>query len=263
MKKLIFIFGVIMIATWLSPISAQNYYEQQWKLVKTQAEKGQYKSNLPTIKNIQKQAMKDKNFSELIKSLKAEFSIIKMTQDDDKNNTASQFFKDIDVAGQSFSKSEKLVLDLLKADYIKDHYDQNRWQINSRTNLDSQDLSQIETWSKLAYKNYLTKAYNDIFGQSAVLKSLQTSTYKSIFDSEYDAEYFPTILDWASNEYLEFLKNNSLFTKNELDINQKKITSLYDELIANNSGNAKLYFQTEKLDWQNITPKDKDRKSVV
>lgn len=257
MKKLIFIFGVIMIATWLSPISAQNYYEQQWKQVKTQAEKGQYKSNLPTIKNIQKQAMKDKNFSELIKSLKAEFSIIKMTQDDDKNNTASQFFKDIDVAGQSFSKSEKLVLDLLKADYIKDHYDQNRWQINSRTNLDSQDLSQIETWSKLAYKNYLTKAYSDIFGQSAVLKSLQTSTYKSIFDSEYDAEYFPTILDWASSEYLEFLKNNSLFTKNELDINQKKITSLYDELIANNSGNAKLYFQTEKLDWQNITPKDK------
>ncbi|MGV4414501.1 alpha-2-macroglobulin family protein [Chryseobacterium sp. T1] len=257
MKKLIFIFGFILMSAWLTPINGQNYYEQQWKLIKAQAEKGQYKSNLPAIKNIQKQAMKDKNLPELIKSLKAEFSIVKMTQDHDKNNTASQFFKDIDIAGQSFSKQEKLVLDILKANYIKDHYEQNRWQINTRTNLDSQDLTQIETWSKLAYKNYLTKAYGDIFGQSSVLKTISTNSYKSIFDSDYDAEYFPTILDWASSEYLEFMKNNGLFTKNELTINQKKITSLYDELITNNSGNAKLYFQTQKLDWQNITPKDK------
>ena len=55
--------------------------------------KGAYKSNLPIILDIQKQAMKENNAFELIRSLKAEFSIVNQTVDDDQNDDASQFLK--------------------------------------------------------------------------------------------------------------------------------------------------------------------------
>ncbi len=33
-----------------------------------------------------------------------------------------------------------------------DYYNEHSWEINGRTNMNSQDVSQIETWSKLDLK---------------------------------------------------------------------------------------------------------------
>nr|WP_316929364.1 alpha-2-macroglobulin family protein [Chryseobacterium daeguense] len=46
---------------------------------------------------------------------------------------------------------------------------------------------------------------------------------------------------------MDFLSNNGLFTKNELTENRKQIIIIFDELIAQNSGNSKLYFMHQKL----------------
>ncbi|WP_312323489.1 MG2 domain-containing protein, partial [Soonwooa sp.] len=71
-------------------------------------------------------------------------------------------------------------------------------------------------------------------------------------------EYFPTMLDWASTQYVRFLNDSNLFTKNELDANQPTIFLVYDDLITTNSGNAKLYFKSEKLAYQiQRNPNDK------
>lgn len=55
--------------------------------------KGAYKSNLPIILDIQKQAMKENNALQLIRSLKAEFNVVNQTVDDEQNDSASKFFK--------------------------------------------------------------------------------------------------------------------------------------------------------------------------
>lgn len=72
--------------------SAQNYYDQQWKKIEDNYKKGTYKSNLPIILDLQNQALKDNNAIQIIKSLKAEFSITKQTYDDVKNDEKSVFF---------------------------------------------------------------------------------------------------------------------------------------------------------------------------
>ena len=39
-------------------------------------------------------------------------------------------------------------------------FDENQWEINQRTNVNTgekQDFSQIETWSKLDFKNYFAQ----------------------------------------------------------------------------------------------------------
>ena len=86
------IFTLILILAAFTPFFAQNYYDTQWKKIADNYKKGQVKSNLPLILEIQNQAMKEDNASQLIRSLKAEFSIINQTYDDTKNDSSTQFF---------------------------------------------------------------------------------------------------------------------------------------------------------------------------
>ena len=248
--------------------SAQNYYDSQWKKVEENYKKGTYKSNLPIILDIQNQAMKDNNAIQIIKSLKAEFSILKQTHDDTQNDENSKFFSKLQSTETKLKGDEKQLFNLLTLEFINDYYDNNSWRINQKTNVLSQTLSKgegftsekslpfgegfregIETWSKLDFKNFLTENYSDLEKENSVLKKIQTQKYKEIFEASENLDYFPTLLDWSNFNYIEFLRNQNLFTPNELKVNSKKINDIYDSEISANSGNSKLYFQHQKINY--------------
>lgn len=229
--------------------SAQNYYDSQWKKVEENYKKGTYKSNLPIILDIQNQAMKDNNAIQIIKSLKAEFSILKQTHDDTQNDENSKFFSKLQSTETKLKGDEKQLFHLLTLEFINDYYDNNSWKINQKTNINNQNLSQIETWSKLDFKNFLTKNYSDLEKENSVLKKIQTQKYKEIFEATENLDYFPTLSDWSNFNYVEFLRNQNLFTPNELKVNSTKINDVYDSEISDNSGNSKLYFQHQKINY--------------
>ncbi len=230
--------------------SAQNYYDQQWKKIEDNYKKGTYKSNLPIILEIQNQALKDNNAIQIIKSLKAEFSITKQTYDDTKNDENSKFFTKLQTTENKLKGDEKQLFHLLTLEFIKDYYQNNSWKINQKTNIDNADLSQIETWSKLDFKNYLSKNYADLEKDNSVLKKIQMQKYKEIFDDADNLEYFSTLSDWYNYNYIEFLRNQNLFTPNELKVNSTKINSIFDSEIGSLSGNPQLYFKHQKINYQ-------------
>ncbi|KFC22008.1 alpha-2-macroglobulin family protein [Epilithonimonas lactis] len=247
--KIIKSVSVFLLMLFFINVSAQNYYDSQWKKVEENNKKGTYKSNLPIILDIQNQAMKDNNAIQIIKSLKAEFSILKQTHDDTQNDESSKFFSKLQSTETKLKGDEKQLFHLLTLEFINDYYDNNSWRINQKTNIDNQNLSQIETWSKLDFKNFLTKNYSDLEKENSVLKKIQTQKYKEIFDATENLDYFPTLSDWSNFNYIEFLRNQNLFTPNELKINSKKINDIYDSEILANSGNSKLYFQHQKINY--------------
>ncbi|MFC0345979.1 alpha-2-macroglobulin family protein [Epilithonimonas hispanica] len=230
--------------------SAQNYYDQQWKKIEDNYKKGTYKSNLPIILEIQNQALKDNNAIQIIKSLKAEFSITKQTYDDTKNGENSKFFAKLQSTEIKLKGDEKQLFHLLTLEFIKDHYENNSWKINQKTNIDNADLSQIETWSKLDFKNYLSKNYADLEKDNSVLKKIQMQKYSEIFDASDNLDYFPTLSDWYNYNYIEFLRNQNLFTPNELKVKSTKINSIFDSEIGSLSGNSQLYFKHQKINYQ-------------
>lgn len=250
---------LLLLTAVFSPLFGQKYYDDQWKKVAENYKSGKYKSNLPIILEIQNQAMKDDNANQLIRSLKAEFSIVNQTQDDENNNSASQFFTKLSTFGEKLKGEQKLLFDVLLAEFFSDYYDNESWEINQRTNLNNQDFSQIETWSKLDFKNFLTKQFAELETKKAALQQVQLIKYKDIFEGTEDLDYFPTLFDWNAVNQIEFLKNSNFFTPNELKINHQKILTHYDELIAKNAGNAKLYFQHQKIKYncQFLDCKDK------
>ncbi|MBB4804890.1 uncharacterized protein YfaS (alpha-2-macroglobulin family) [Chryseobacterium defluvii] len=247
MKRISKIFMLLLLMLNLSAVSGQKYYDDQWKKIEDNSKKGAYKSNLPIVLDIQKQAMKENNALQLIRSLKAEFSIVNQTRDDDQNDASSQFFSKLQNAEKQLKGEEYLVYKVLLNEFFMDYYNRNSWKINSRTNLNSQDISQIETWSKLDFKNYLDKSYQELDQQKQAMKTISLGRYKDVFSNTKDMAYFPTLLDWYSLKKVDFFSNNGLFTKNELTENRTKINAVFDELITQNSGNSRLYFMHQKV----------------
>ncbi|WP_080779678.1 alpha-2-macroglobulin family protein [Chryseobacterium phocaeense] len=242
--KLIMIF---LCVGFFARMHAQKYYDDQWKKVIENTTKGAYKSNLPIILDIQNHAMKENNAIQLIRSLKAEFSIVNQTVDDNQNDAASKFFKKLQEADSKLKGEEKLMYRVLLNGFFMDYFNQHSWEIESRTNINSQDLGQIETWSKLDFKNYLKKSYQELDQQKPEMKNIALAKYKDIFTENKDIAYFPTVFEWYSMKKISFLSDTNLFTKNELTENRTQITATFDELIARNTGNPKLYFMKEKL----------------
>ncbi|WP_419870485.1 alpha-2-macroglobulin family protein [Chryseobacterium sp. CT-SW4] len=247
MKRFYKTFMFLLSILSFSMVSAQKYYDDQWKKITDNSEKGAYKSNLPIVLEIQNQAMKDNNTVQLINSLKAEFSIINSTEDDDQNNAASKFFSKLQDAGKKLKGEEKLLYEVIQSGFFTDYYTRNIWKLNGRTNISSQDVSQIETWSKLDFKNYLLNNFKELDQQKPDMKKISLSKYKDLFSDNKDIAYFPTLLDWYGLRKIGFLSNRNLFTKNELSANQSQINAIYDELISQNTGNSKLYFSHMKL----------------
>lgn len=248
------IIGLLLFLWAFSPVFGQKYYDEQWKKVAENYQKGVFKNNLPIIKEIQTQAMKDDNAIQLIRSLKAEFSIINETRDDTKNDLNSQFFKQINALEEKLNGEEKWVYKVLLGEFFQDYYTQNQWRINQRTNVlldqstaTGNELKDIEVWSKLDFKTYLAKHYADLDANKAELQKISLPKYKDIFEQTQDLEYFPTLYDWHALQKIKYLQETGFFTKNELAQNEPIIKSIYDELITKNTGNPKLYFQHQQL----------------
>lgn len=244
LTKILFLFTLIC---FFSSMKAQNYYDTQWKKIAENYTKGSYKSNLPLILDLQNRAIKEKNTIQLIKSLKAEFSIVNLTHDDTQNDTASQFFKKLESFDQKLNGENKLVFNVLLGEFFKDYYSQNQWKINQRTNIDNQDFAQIETWSKLDFKNFFTQHFAKLEKQNSALQNIKTVKYAEIFNQTENIDYFPSFYDYNVLKYIDFLKNSNFFTKNELKENQSKVSDLYQSVIAQNTGNSKLFFEHQKL----------------
>lgn len=249
MNKFTQVFILFVFTAFFSPFFGQKYYDDQWEKVAENYKSGKYKSNLPIILQIQNQAMKDDNATQLIRSLKAEFSIVNQTQDDESNDAASQFFTKLSTFGDKLKGEQRLLYEVLLGEFFIDYYENESWEINQRTNINNQDFAQIETWSKLDFKNFLTKHFAGLETKKAALQLVKLGKYKDIFEGTEDLDYFPTLFDWNTVNQIEFLKNSNFFTPNELKVNHAKIITLYDELIAKNAGNAKLYFQHKKINY--------------
>lgn len=241
------IFMLLLIMLSFSTVLAQKYYDDQWKKINENQTKGAYKSNLPIILAIQNQAMKENNVLQLIRSLKVEFNMVNQTADDDQNNSVSKFFKKLKDTEAKLKGDDRLVYQVLLSNFSLDYYNHNMWKINNRTNINSQDISQIETWTQLDFKNYLTQTYKELDIRSQEMRKISLAKYKGVFSEDKDVAYFPTVFDWYSIQKIKFLESGFLFTKNEIAENRTKINTIYDELIAQNIGNPKLYFMKEKI----------------
>ena len=246
MKKLSLLFSLLFSILAFS----QNFYETKWNKVAESYSEGLYKSTLPLIIEIQNQAIKDGNDAQLIRSLKAEFAITKDTKDDVKNDLSSVFFAKIENTEKLLKGENLLLFQILKMEFVNDYFSQNSWKISQRTNSDNGRLSEIELWTKLDFKNFFNKEFAYFETKNAELKKIKLEKFSPIFEGDRDFQFYNTLYEWKTNQFIKYLRSNYIFTNDEQEINDAKIISLYDQLIESNSGNSKLYFQHQKINFK-------------
>lgn len=238
---------IFLFITSFSAIKAQNYYDLQWKKIEEASKKGQVKSNLPLILELQNHAMKDQNLPEIIKSLKEEMSILQASEDDAQNNEISTFYAKLNRIGEDLKGTKQLLYRVFLTRFFTEYYGDNFYEINERIQLNNQNVAAIETWTRLDYKTYLTKYFTDLEKEKNILEKIELKPYQKLFSDFEFPTYFINANDWFSIEYIDFLQDTNLFTPNELKANQAKVLFLYDVLISSHQGNPKLYFQHQKL----------------
>ncbi|MBD8081165.1 alpha-2-macroglobulin family protein [Chryseobacterium caseinilyticum] len=237
-------------------ISAQNSYEEQWKKIAEGYKNGEFKSSLPLIFDIQKRAIRDKNAPQIIKSLKAEFGIYKETHDDTKNDYASAFFAKIKETENQLKKDDLLFFKILEIEFFEEYFNRTRYEIQNRTNVAEGNISEIETWTKLDYKNHFTQKFAELSALDNQLKKVRLESYKEALGENTDYDYYPTLYDWKLKKNIDFLNNESIFTKDEIKENHTSIRNLYQNLISFNRGNPQLYFQHQYLIFENSIKTD-------
>lgn len=237
---------------------AQQFYEEQWKKIAESYKDGTFKSNLPLILEIQNKAVEENNTTEIIKSLKAEFAIYKATQDDPKNDYASVFFSKISNMEKRLKNDDLLFFKVLEIEFFENYYNLKKWEILSRTNVTKADISEIESWTKLDFKNFYLKRLAELTAVDDKLRKINIEKYKDAFENERDFQFFPSLYDWKVKKNIDFLSDSYIFTKDELKENQPIILTLYQNLIDVNTSNSKLYFQHQKLIYENNIKKDEN-----
>jgi uncharacterized protein YfaS (alpha-2-macroglobulin family) len=202
--------------------------------------------------------MENKDVKQLILSLRNEFAAMNYT-DDPLNNTPTLFFDTIRQSGKSLHGEEKVLYDVLKDTFVLDYYNANFWS-REMTNINSEDLSQIETWSALDFKNYTSESFRENDLHTTVMKNIHLSDYREFFPSYHqDLTYYKTLLEWYLMRKINFLSNTAFFTENDLKKNETEINTIYEQLISENEGNTKLHFMYEKMLYQCSLHKELDR----
>ncbi len=240
-SKLLLLFLLMLSLT----ASGQYNYDAQWKKIQANSKSGGFKSNLQLVADIRNHAMNDKNMVELARALRAEYNLRHAVEDDAQNDFDNRFFARLGQMEKEFKGKDQLLFRMLESEFVRSYYDRNRWQINRRTNLESDDLSKIETWSRLDFKNYLRKIYKELL--SADLENVALAPYRKIFSDADNIDYFPTLREWVTLQEIEFLSDRQLFTPNELKENTAEVDRAFSKLISQNNGNARLYFKHRKL----------------
>ena len=151
-----------------SPEKPKNNYETMWKKVKENLEKDLPESAEKELAAIEKQAEKDNNSTQLLKTWLYRQNIMQRTVEEDPEQAFIQYIEEkvgkLDVVHDAMLHEE-----IAKA--YAAYLDNNEWRINENLPIDG-DLSKVEMkyWDKESFKTRINQHYDEALKPVEALK---------------------------------------------------------------------------------------------
>lgn len=222
--------------------------DQKWKEIDQQMQNGQFKSIQPKIDEVKALSKKQNNQQSYLKALFYEAKIKVATSDetDDVNFVFDLFKKDLD---EKSNVNNAIVYSYL-AELYQLYYNENRWKINSRTNVENQVTNDVRFWTEDTFK----KTINDYFSKSILPKNelinAKSQDYKMILNlaedkknAQQQLDLTPTLYDVLAKKYINYLNQND-----EKDIANQLLNDLVQLNTQKNNENAVLYNELILID---------------
>ena len=240
--------------------------DQKWREIDKEIQNGQFKSIQPKIDEIKALSRKENNHQSLVKALFYDAKVKVATSDetDDVNFVFENFKKELN----GKSAINDAIVNSYLAQLYQVYYNENRYKINSRTNVESQSSNDVRFWTEETFK----KTINDYFAKSIQSKNelinAKSTDFKKILtfsgdlkSTQQQIDLSPTIYDVLVTEYIAFLSQNDEKSKADqlrndlIQLNKQKQMEnavLYNELILlegkrNDLQNSEFIRQKETL----------------
>ncbi|MDU1889474.1 MAG: alpha-2-macroglobulin family protein [Dysgonomonas sp.] len=193
-KKIIFIGLLLITSITLSAQMTNNKYEEQWKQVAENEDLSLPQSASKVVDKILQEAIADNNNIQAIKALIYKNKYKKQIDKDDRENLITDFQN---LIGKTTNQSEKALLHSMLAELYADYYNNNRWQINRRTNLTGTVPEDIREWPRNIFADKIAENIALSVKEEATLKKHTTKEYDDIIKLGNVAQkYYPTLYDF-------------------------------------------------------------------
>ncbi len=181
-------------------------YENLWNQVEKFEIDGLPKSALKIVEDIAKQATKDKNDPQLIKTMfyKSKFALV--LEEDAQLKIINDFKKQIDIS----TFPSKNILESLLANMYWQYFNQNRWQFYNRTKTEEKvNAEDFRTWDLQTLFNEIHLHYQNSLQNGSMLQLEPLENYDAILNLQKNSKiYRPTLFDFLNHEALNFYKTN-------------------------------------------------------
>jgi uncharacterized protein YfaS (alpha-2-macroglobulin family) len=197
----------LLILLSLSVSAQQKYTLNDFYRVDSIASQAKPKDALASIEKINEQARQTHNTPLLIKSVIYRMMFQSYLEENAFDKILIELRKDINTAKQP----EKSILQSLLAETYWNYLQQNRWQINQRTQVQGDIGDDIKTWSIKKLNDETVKYYLLSLKESQILQQAKVDTLDAVLagDKKYRS-FRPTLYDLLAHRAIGVFSNTQL-----------------------------------------------------
>jgi len=188
--------------------SPTNDYKDMWKKVKENLEKNLPESAEKELDAIEKQATKDKNQTQQLKTWLYRQNIMQFTVEDDAQQAFIQYLET--KVGQLDEVHDALLHEEIAKAYAN-YLDENDWRISENLPIEGGDLSKVEMkyWDRESFKTRINQHYAEALKPVEALKKAKTQDFMVLYENknnneeylEYEASLFEFMFHRVANYY--------------------------------------------------------------
>lgn len=209
-RSLALLAALLLCTTGLFAQSLPDSFPAQWKLIDSLLfQKSLPKSALEQVNKLYKTASLQKNETQLIKLLIYKLHI---TREITENNDSTQLAFIRQEIAKSRSVPQKSILQLMLAREYTRIWQNNRWQIRSRTNT-TVVPSDVSTWATHNFQVTTDSLYQVALAPASTLQQTTLPFYNAIIVKSNTRYLRPTLYDLLANDAIEFY--NQTYTETE------------------------------------------------
>ncbi|MDD2996667.1 MAG: hypothetical protein PHP99_10725, partial [Paludibacter sp.] len=223
MKKFIYL-SILAIMLVVGIVLAQKNngltIHDRWKKVEELAEKQLPESALKEVELILKQAVEEKNNAEVIKAFVYKMRFTLEREPDKAPSLISEFE---DFPTKSTDVAEKALLHSMTAELYAQHYEQNRWNIDQRTNVAGFVPNDINEWTSNIYFNKINTLFDASLQNVAVLQKTDALKFALLLHAGDDSRTLePTLFDFLAYRKIDILSSVSGIVEDENPLEDQK-----------------------------------------
>ncbi|MDT8324241.1 MAG: alpha-2-macroglobulin family protein, partial [Bacteroidota bacterium] len=194
------------------PTSSVRYhmsgdYEEQWKAVDKALNEGLPKTALELVEVIYARAKKEENSPQLIRAITYRVALRAVTNEED----AVVLLRDLETEVAQSAQPVRAILTSMLADMYWNYYQQNRWIINDRTQMETMPEGDFRTWDATVFFDTTAALYLRSLEAAEKLQELQAAEWQTILHGgSNSAAYRPTMFDILAHRALEFFQNDEV-----------------------------------------------------